>query len=80
MLDQDKNFQISLSILINCLLENMDIIGRSYMLVTFGGLRVNHSATLPHYVMIFFRRMKLHTIVPVINLRHTLWNNEFIFP
>ena len=44
MLDQDNNiYLISLSILITYLLSNisLDIIRRSYMSITSGGLRVN---------------------------------------
>ena len=38
VLDQDDNFYlISLSIPITCLLDDKDIVGRSYMLITFGG-------------------------------------------
>ena len=32
----------------------MDIIGRSYMLITSGSYQVNHSATLPHNAINFF--------------------------
>ena len=34
--------------------KSMDIIGRSYMLITSGSYQVNHSATLPHNAINFF--------------------------
>ena len=45
MFDQGKNFQlISLSILITCLLNSVDIKERSYMFITSGTLRVKNNS------------------------------------
>ena len=47
----------------------MDIIGISYMLITFGSYQVNHSATLPHNVINFLQSEIIYCNT-LINLKH----------
>ena len=69
VLDQDKNFYLmSLSILITCLLDYMDILGRSCMWITSGSYLTLYTLTS---VCIFSTLFFIHFL--------GCWQGEFVF-